>query len=303
MKPIIFTLFDHDILDQSVANQLDFELGKISHRNFPDGETYIKFDHDLADREIIVINSLNLPNQKILPLLFFAETAKKLGAKRVGLCAPYLAYMRQDKRFQPGEGVTSKHFAKLLSCFFDWLVTVDPHLHRHQNLSEIYSIPNTVLHAASQISQWIKNNVKSPVLIGPDNESEQWVRQVAKDADAPYLILDKIRHGDHNVEISTPAVEPFLDHTPVLVDDIISTGHTMIETVKHLKQTQMKDPVCIGVHAVFAGNAYEALLDAGVDNVVTCNTIAHPSNKIDLSALICTGIQDQLNQMEQKFKS
>lgn len=294
MKGIILNLFDDYPLVNKIANKLNFEMGNVIFHDFPDKETYIKFENVLQNRELIILNSLNNPNQKILPLLFVAETARALGAKRVGLCAPYLAYMRQDKRFKAGEGITSDYFAKLLSHYFDWLITVDPHLHRHHHLSELYSIPTLVLHAAPRISEWIAKEIKHPLIIGPDHESEQWVSEVADGANVPYLILEKIRHGDKQVEISEPSIEAYSDHTPVLVDDIISTAHTMIETINHLKSAQMKPPVCIGVHAVFADNAYESLLQAGAKQVITCNTIIHPSNQIDLTGIMIEGIEQQL---------
>ncbi|MFX8354866.1 phosphoribosyltransferase family protein, partial [Acinetobacter baumannii] len=92
---------------------------------------------------------------------------------------------------------------------------------------------------------------------GPDSESEQWVSKVAADANAPYIILKKLRKGDRNVKVSVPQVEKYKESTPVLVDDIISTGNTMIETIGHLKKAGMKPPVCIGIHAVFAARAHD----------------------------------------------
>jgi len=139
-----------------------------------------------------------------LPLLFAADTARDLGARRIGLVAPYLAYMRQDIRFHAGEAVTSRTFAAILSRHLDWLVTVDPHLHRYHELSEIYRIPTQVVHAAPFLASWIKRNVARPLIIGPDLESEQWVSQVAADADAPFLVCEKIRSGDRHVTISIP---------------------------------------------------------------------------------------------------
>lgn len=294
MKPVILSLFEQHPLIQSIAENNNYEIEKIMLHDFPDGETYIRFESSLKDREVIILNSLEQPNQKTLPLLFVAKTAKEIGAKRIGLCAPYLAYMRQDKQFHPGEGITSNYFASILSQHFDWIVTVDPHLHRRCNLSKIYSIPNSVLHAANDISQWIANEIDNPILIGPDKESEQWVSEVAQGAKAPYLILEKIRHGDRDVEVSQPRVDGYLNHTPVLVDDIISTAHTMIETLNHLKKLNMKPTICVGVHAVFADKAYESLLQAGAAQIVTCNTINHSSNKIDLSAIITSGIKQQI---------
>lgn len=296
MKPIIFSLFNQHPLLKAMVEKMDVEVGKIIVRDFPDGETYLKIENNVKDKEIIIINSLEHPNPKILPLLFLSKTVKSLGAKRIGLCAPYLAYMRQDKRFQEGEAITSDYFAALLSKYFDWIVTVDPHLHRHHNLSDIYSIPNAVLHATQMIAEWIKQSVDNPVLIGPDRESEQWISQVAKTANAPFLILDKIRHGDRSVDISVPAIKSYINYTPILIDDIISTAQTMIKTIDHLKNINMKSPICIGIHAVFSDNSYEALLNSGAKSVITCNTIAHISNQIDLSELVIQGIEQQLGE-------
>ena len=114
---------------------------------------------------------------------------------------------------------------------------------------------------------------------------------MAKTAGAPFTVLKKIRHGDHDVEVSVPDVEKYKDATPVLVDDIISTARTMIETVQHLKKAGMKAPICIGIHAVFSGNAYQDLLDSGVEKIITCNTIPHPTNEIDLSKTIAVEVK------------
>ena len=238
--------------------------------------------------------TLHQPDEKLLPLYFLSQTAKSLGAKCTCLVAPYLAYMRQDKVFKPGEGVTSDYFGKLISGFADSLITVDPHLHRRSSLSEVYNIPSEVVHAANAISRWVKENVENPVLVGPDSESEQWVSEVATAAGAPFIVLEKTRHGDRDVDVSVPQVEEFKRHTPVLVDDIISTARTMIETVGHLKNAGMKAPVCIGVHAVFAGSAYQDLINAGAE-VVTCNTIPHESNKIDLSSILAARVLATMN--------
>lgn len=294
MKPLILNLFRDNEMLELVMNQADIEEAQFIFRCFPDGETYIQFETSLKDRELIILASLDKPDPKFLPLFFIAKTAKDLGAKRVGLCTPYLPYMRQDKRFKPGEAITSTYFSSLISDAFDWLVTVDPHLHRRHNLNEIYSIENTVLHATVSITQWISKTISKPLLIGPDSESKQWVESIAHEVDAPYIILEKIRHSDNEVEISQPAIDCYMTHTPVLIDDIISTAQTMIETVKHLSRLGMKPTVCIGVHAIFANNAYQDLLNAGVESVVTCNAIAHQSNKIDLSSLLVEGIQSHL---------
>jgi len=290
MKQIIFALPGNEEMAKSLARILHAETGESVIRQFPDGESYTRILSDVRDKCVVIVCTLYQPDAKLLPLYFLSQTAKALGAKCTCLVAPYLSYMRQDKQFHPGEGITSEYFGKLVSGFADTLTTVDPHLHRRKSLSEVYSIPSIIIHAADHISSWIKSNIQQPVLIGPDSESEQWVSEVAKNANAPFIVLQKVRHGDRDVEVSVPEVEKFKNHTPVLVDDIISTARTMIETVGHLKKANMKPPVCVGVHGIFAQNAYNELIKSGVEKVVTCNTIPHESNHIDLSEALADSI-------------
>lgn len=279
MKPIIFYL--SSLFEFPQCETADFIL-----RQFPDGESYIKINSDIKNKEIIILESLNNPNQKIVPLLFLAKAIREQGAKNITLISPYLPYMRQDKIFNQGEGLTSKYFAELLSTYFDKLITVDPHLHRYKILSEIYSIKSTVLHATKEIAGYIKNTVKNPFIIGPDGESKQWAKEIADDVDAPYVIAQKKRNSDYEVDMQIPDVEKFKKYTPVLIDDIISTAQTMIKAVNYLKALGFVPPVCIGVHAVFADKAYENLLAVGPAKIISCNTIKHVSNKIDLSDLL-----------------
>lgn len=282
---IIFALPGNEEFAGKLTAAMQAEEGKTEIRSFPDGESYVRILSDVRGKNVALVCSLHHPNEQILPLYFFGKAAKNLGAKNISLVAPYLAYMRQDKVFHEGEAVTSVYFAELVCSFVGSIVTADPHLHRRDSLSEIYAIPNETVHAAGHISEWIKKNLELAVLIGPDAESEQWVSEVARKADAPFTVLQKTRRGDRDVAVSAPKLEEYRNRTPVLVDDIISTARTMIETVRHLKNLKMKPPVCIGVHAVFAGNAYRNLLDAGVEKVVTCNTIPHVTNEIDISGL------------------
>lgn len=289
---IIFALPGNEALADSLARRFDKVQGELVMRNFPDGESYVRILSEVKDKKVVMVCSLHHPDTKLLPLYFLSKTAMELGAKCTCLVAPYLAYMRQDKQFHEGEGITSRYFASLISSFAETITTVDPHLHRYGSLSEIYKVPTTVVRAADEISKWIKSNIHNPVLIGPDSESEQWVSEVANNAGAPYIVLTKIRLGDRNVEVSIPEVDKYKNHTPVLVDDIISTARTMIETVGHLKNAGMNPPICIGVHAVFAGNAYNDLLGAGAQKVITCNTIPHESNGIDISGLFQSAFND-----------
>ncbi len=289
--PLVFALPGNEAAAEALCAHLPGEAGAIEVRRFPDDETYLRVRTDVAGRRAILVCTLRGPDDKFLPLIYAAATLRDLGAAGVGLVAPYLAYMRQDRRFKEGEAVTSAVFARALSPWIDWLVTVDPHLHRYGDLSEIYSVPARVVHAGPLIAEWIGAHVADPVLVGPDGESEQWVSDVAGRAGAPFTILQKTRRGDRDVSVSLPDPAVVAGKTPVLVDDIISTARTMIETVGHLAALGLPPPVCIGVHGVFAGDAYDALAKAGAAEIVTANTIPGPSARIDVHGAIAEDIR------------
>ena len=287
---LLFSMPGNERLTTELADQLDCETGKLNTRQFPDGETYLRFATDLNKRSVAIVCTLAHPDEKILPLIFAAATARELGASKVGLVAPYLAYMRQDRRFNAGEAVTSRQVARLISEAVDWMVTIDPHLHRYGDLSEIYSIPTRVVHAAPLISKWVKANIEKPLIIGPDSESEQWVAAVASDAAAPYCVLEKVRHGDRDVRITLRNLEAWQGRTAVLVDDIISSGRTMIEAVRLLAGQGWPPPVCIAVHGLFADHSDELLVGAGA-RVVTTNSVGTGRSEIDIGPLLGDAIK------------
>jgi ribose-phosphate pyrophosphokinase len=282
---------------RALAERTGAELADVTLRRFPDTELYLRIDTPVAGRTVWIVCTLHPASEKLLAVYFLAATARDLGARAVYLAAPYLAYMRQDSRFHDGEGVTSRYAARLLSSVLDGVVTVDPHLHRYGGLDEVYSIPTRVVHAAPRIADWIRAHVAQPIIIGPDAESEQWVNAVAAELDCPKLILHKVRRGDRDVSISPvdAAVESglhiaWMAVTPILVDDIVSTARTMIETIAELRRVAPPPPICIGVHAVFAESAYDDLCAAGAARVLTCNTIPHGSNAIDVHDLVAEAV-------------
>lgn len=264
------------------AQRLGTRVTAAEVRQFPDGEVYVRIDDPVAGDDVILVGSLYpSPAERFLIVAFLASTARDLGARKVGLVAPYLAFMRQDVQFRSGEGVTSNYFAKLVSGVVDWLVTVDPHLHRHSSLDGLYAIPTTIARSAPAIAAWIASEVNHPFLIGPDAESVQWVSAIAEHCSAPFVILEKTRRGDRDVEISKPPTE-WNGHTPVLVDDIVSTGKTLIQATRQLRAAGASAPMCVAIHAVFADAVLDELRDAGAAGIVTCDTISHASNRISV---------------------
>ncbi|MDQ3364102.1 MAG: ribose-phosphate diphosphokinase [Myxococcota bacterium] len=260
-------------------------------RQFPDGEIYVRLAVERIEGPVALVG--NLVGDNFLRVAFLAGTARDLGASSVGLVAPYLAYMRQDSRFKPGEGVTQQYFARLVSSVVDWLITVDPHLHRIDRLDGIYSIPTTIARAAPAIAQWIGSEVKDPVLVGPDAESVQWVAAVAEACGAPFLILEKTRRGDRDVSVSAPE-RVWNGHTPVVIDDIVSTGRTMVEATRQLRAAGSTAPMCVAIHAVFADSVHDELVAAGARGIITCDTIAHASNRICIADALATAVRERL---------
>lgn len=282
---VIFPLPGNEGFAQALAEAGGFELGVIETRRFPDGESYVRLLTDVAGKCVDLVCTLARPDEGFLCLVFAADAARALGAREVTLVAPYLSYMRQDRRFQPGEAVSSKSFARLVSATFDRLVTVDPHLHRYPALSVLYTIPDITLHAAPALADWIATNVEAPLLIGPDQESEQWVSAIATRVGAPFTVLKKIRHGDRSVDVELPDLGAWRDRQPVLADDIASSGRTLIEAARKLALQGFSKPVCAVVHGVFAEDAHERLA-AVSSRIVSSNSVPHSTNAIDLAPLV-----------------
>jgi ribose-phosphate pyrophosphokinase len=297
LNPLLLAFPGAESLARGLVRDLPADAGVLHWRHFPDGESLLALEGDYEARDVVVLATLRDPDPTALPLLFAARTARELGARSVGLVAPYLAYMRQDARFRRGEAVSSLHFAAFLSWTFDWLVTVDPHLHRHDDFAGLFSIPAEHVSAMPRIAEWIRTTVARPVLIGPDSESAQWVEPLAALVGAPAIVLDKDRRGDRDVSVSTPARGDIGERTPVVVDDIASSGQTLIETLAQLRAIGTHAPVCVVVHGVFADAADEKLRAAGAAVVASCNTIEHATNAVDVTPVLLPAIERQLSRL------
>lgn len=286
---LILPLPGNDAFARQLAAAGKWELGTLETRRFPDGESYVRIAADVADKSVVLVQTLAQPDPGFLSLVFAADAARDLGAREVTLVAPYLAYMRQDRRFHPGEAITSRSFARLVSSSFDRLVTVDPHLHRYPALSALYTVPADTLHAAPLLADWIAAEVESPLVIGPDEESEQWVAAIAQRIGAPHAVLRKIRHGDRNVEVAVSDLSAWHGRQPVLVDDIASSGRTLVEAARQLPQQGFVKPIVAVVHAIFAEDAYQQLTPL-CSRIVSTDAVRHESNAIALAPLIAQAL-------------
>ena len=256
VRPTFLSLPGDRLLASRLGGASGCSVLPIASHVFPDGESCLRLCAPPITGDVAIVAMLRDPEPKLAELLLLAEAARQWGAISVGLVAPYLPFMRQDAVMQVGEAVTARSFAKIISRSFDWLVTIDPHLHRIQRLSEIYRIPTRALHTAPLLGQWIAKNVDQPFIVGPDVESRQWADDIAASAHAPAVVLNKTRRGDAQVSIRLPDdLDQFQGRVPVLVDDIISTGTTMAATVSQLIDHGFPAPLCVAVHAVFSPGA------------------------------------------------
>lgn len=277
---------------QKLARKLNAKFSPLTIAAFPDGDLYLKFNCDVKGHEVVIVQSFQPhPDQSLFDVVFAAETAKDLGAKKVTLVAPYLGYMRQDKRFNAGECISSRVMAKLLNNSIDKLITIDPHLHRYKSLKEIFKIPAIKLTANPLIAEYIKKHFSKEVIIGPDWESFQWAEDIAKHINVQATVLKKTRFSSRHVEVKMIHPVIIKDKNVIIVDDIISTGHTIAEAAKDAKKKGAKKIYALGVHGLLVENAMDKLKKAGVNGVVTTNCIEHSSNRIDVTPLIVEALK------------
>ena len=295
MNTIILALPGAENLAQSLAALLRCPASTLEVHRFPDGEGLVRLRTGVEGQRVLLAAHLDHPDDKTLPLLFAADAARDLGATEVGLVAPYLPYMRQDERFNPGEAITSRTFARMLSNAVDFLVTVDPHLHRLHSLDEIYTVRTRVVAAAPAIADWLAREVPQPLLVGPDSESEQWVADVARRMGAPYVIMTKQRRGDRDVQVRMPPGAGNEGRVPVLLDDIGSSGHTLASAADVLRGAGWGRPLAIVVHALLDAAGMDLLHRSGVTRVVSCDSVPHPTNAIALAPLLAEGVRPWLD--------
>lgn len=277
-------------LAKDIAKQVKASYSELESRKFPDSETYIRFRIDLNKQSVILVQSFyENVNDCLVEVLLAAQGAKRLGAKKVTLVAPYFPYLRQDKQFNKGEAISIGIIGKIISENLDSIYVMDPHLHRERTLNHVFSIHNKKLSAYPLIADYIKKNIKNPIIVGPDYESYKWAETVAKLLGCESVILEKKRLGPRKVVISLNKKVNFKNKNVVIVDDIISTGHTILETSRNLKKFNVDKLTVICVHGIFVENALSKLKKAMI-NVVSCNTIPGSTNKIDVSEIIAESL-------------
>lgn len=272
-----------------LARALDCPHTRIELHRFPDGESRVQLP-PITENHLVFCQSLDFPNDKLIELCLAAKTARAQGATRLTLVAPYLCYMRQDKAFAPGQAVSQQIIGALLADLFDDVITVDPHLHRISRLEQAIPCKNAIaLTAAGLLGEFVRNRFDNAVFIGPDEESEQWVKVVAGPGKVDYVVASKVRYGDFEVAINLPDYA-YEGRTALLVDDVISSGHTVAESARALRELGAREVLALCTHALLAPGAEQLLADSGVDRLISTDSISHDSNTIELAPLLAAAM-------------
>lgn len=281
---------DERVQATNLAQALGVPLHLVARHLFPDGEVRLTLPPSLPPR-VVVLRGLHRPGDKVLELLMVAPAARELGAQRVELVVPYLAYMRQDRAFNPGEVVSQRHLGMLLAAAFEAVYTVDPHLHRVASLTDV--VPGRVavaVSAAPLLGDWVAARLSNAVLIGPDEDSATWVQAAADRHGLAWGVGRKVRRGDRDVSVELPALD-LRGRAVVLLDAVASTGSTLVQAAGHLLARGAASVDVAVTHALFVGDAMVALRDAGVRQVWSTDTVPHATNVMRVAPLLAQALR------------
>ncbi len=277
-------------LAASTARLIGAPLSVADVYRFPDGETRVRLPADLPEN-VVLLRSLDRPNEKLIELMFAARTARDLGVQHLVLVAPYLCYMRQDVAFVPGEAVSQRIVGRFLADLFDSVVAVDPHLHRVRELRQaVPAVHCVAVSAAPAIGAFLRTRLEDAIVVGPDEESAQWAGTVAKHAGWSCAVARKRRAGDRQVTVLLPD-EPFTGRTVVIVDDMISTGHTIAGCARALLERGARAVSCAVTHALCGNETIRMLHGAGVENVWCSDSLARGGGTIEIAPLLATSLE------------
>jgi ribose-phosphate pyrophosphokinase len=281
---------DEQTIAQAVAAAAGLTLAVIQRHRFPDGELRLRLPESLPPR-VVFWRGLHQPNEKLVEILLVARTAHQLGAVHLTLVAPYLAYMRQDIAFNPGEAVSQRVIGRFLAGLFDAVITVDPHLHRVATLEEAIPVKDAiVLSGAPLLADHIATQRPDVLLIGPDEESLQWVTQAAARHGWAHGVCRKLRHGDRQVDIELPDL-PFAGRAVVLMDDVASSGHTLAQATRLLREAGAASVDVAVTHALFADGAVRLIREAGAGQIWSTDSIPHASNAVSVVPAVAEALR------------
>jgi ribose-phosphate pyrophosphokinase len=280
---------------ERVARRLGVPFAEIKVQRFPDGE--LRVTVGAASPTTLIYAPLNHPNDKLIAILFAAEALRRTGATRLVLVAPYLCYMRQDAAFRRGQAISQKVLGSLLSAAVDRVVTIDAHLHRAADLSAVFSgIEADNLSAVPAIAAALRESGfdRKTVVVGPDVESQPRISVLAKCLGLDYAIARKTRRNDRSVAIEFSDPNSFADRPALIMDDIVSSGGTLVACAKALTAAGATTVDAVITHALFSAKQMAVFARAGIRSPRSTNSVPHPTNAIPIDEVLAAALEREL---------
>jgi ribose-phosphate pyrophosphokinase len=270
----------------NLAAKLGSKLATIESTDFPDGESKLRILDDVRNKKVIIVQSTYPPVDKhLMQLLLLSHKMSEEGAE-VHAVVPYLGYARQDKEFLKGEVVSLGVISHLLrSVGIKRMVTVD--IHSVQALG-LFSFPVYSTSAISLLAEYIKSNfdLKNPISVSPDFGSSTRVEAFAAVLKSEHISFKKTRDRKTG-EVKTEDQNLNLKgRDAIIIDDMISTGGSVVKCTQLLKKYGVMRVIASCTHPVLVGGAMEKMKNAGVDDLISTNTIPSKYSKVDVTPLI-----------------
>jgi len=269
-------------LAESIAKQLKDEKVGVQRKKFPDGESYIRLEKPIKKgAKVVVVQTLFPQNDAIVELLLMLDVVNEFKPKSVTAVIPYFAYARQHKRYLKWEAIAAKTVASLIDAKVDKVLLVDVH---DRILLKFFKKAKE-LSAASLISDHFKK-IKDPFVLVPDQERGDFAKAIATRLGCEFSWLSK--HRDRETGKVTTKIRKKIDvlgKNVLIVDDIISSGHTMLNAIEILKKLGVKGVYVAATHYLATG-AHKKILAAGAKEVVATNSIESEIGKIDIAKTV-----------------
>ena len=273
-------------LSRELAKSLKAKLAKGETKRFPDDECYVRIDDDLSDEEVFLVQTA-WPDKNIVELLLLQDAIKEFDVSSLTTVVPYFGYARQDKQFMPGEPISARAIARAIQMNTDELITVDVHAVSVIDWFDDISAHNIA--AYPQIGRHLKGK-DIELILSPDEGRADNAKRVADvvNCEADYLVKERI---DGETVVMTPKKLDAKGKKVAIVDDIISTGGTIVKAAEQLRKQGAAKIYAVCTHGVFAGNAIPKL-EAACDEVCTTDTIENPKSCITVAPEIARIARD-----------
>jgi ribose-phosphate pyrophosphokinase len=284
---VIISSIDNLDLAYKIGKRLDIQVLQPNLQIFSDGESKIHLD-SVFEKKCIIIHSTHPPvDEHLMQLFMIIHKCNTDRAENICVISPYMGYSRQDKEFIKGEVITIDLIGKILATIgSNRLVTID--IHNPNVLTKFYFKADNIS-AIPLLAQYVSSYLKldNPLVISPDTGGITRAKQLASILKTNMLSLTKTRNK-YTGEVMTryEGIIPVCDRDVILIDDIISTGHSIINAVKILKQLGCKNVFVLCTHALLLEKAAQKLLTIGVNDIIATNSVPNPFAKVDLSSIL-----------------